>query len=174
MRRFFIGSMIVVVSFTACTLGLAQLGASSRPTPPPAAVVPAVVAQADDAEEAAPAPAVVPTATARPRPTATPTRAQRQEQLAAAFTFVSFHMEPRRFGTGVDLIGEIRNDGDTAAGVELQAIGRDADGAIVDSTTFWPASTRNIDAGESSPIKYFLTKPGISTVDVKVVSARVW
>jgi len=54
----------------------------------------------------------------------------------------------------VSVIGEIRNIGKAARGVELQATLRDPDGRVLAVGHFYPASDRNIVPGEAWPFGY--------------------
>jgi hypothetical protein len=54
----------------------------------------------------------------------------------------------------VSVIGEIKNTGSAAQGVELQASLRDAGGRIVAVGNFCPASNRNIVPSETWPFTY--------------------
>jgi hypothetical protein len=54
----------------------------------------------------------------------------------------------------VSVVGEIRNTGSAARGVELQASLRDADGRVVAVGHFCPASNRNIVPDETWPFTY--------------------
>jgi hypothetical protein len=54
----------------------------------------------------------------------------------------------------VSVVGEIKNIGSAARGVELQASLRNADGRVVAVGHFCPASNRNIVPGETWPFTY--------------------
>lgn len=54
----------------------------------------------------------------------------------------------------VSIIGEIRNVGNAARGVELQATLRNSDGRVLAVGHFYPASDRNIVPGEAWPFGY--------------------
>ena len=54
----------------------------------------------------------------------------------------------------VSVIGEIRNIGKAARGVELQATLRNSDGRVLAVGHFYPASDRNIVPGEAWPFGY--------------------
>ncbi len=93
---------------------------------------------------------------------------------ASDFEILYWTAERNEHGT-TWLTGEIRNNGNVAAGVELQAIVRDAGGRILDSREFWPASVSNIPAGSTWPIKSPITdKPGGGRVELRVIRTEVW
>jgi hypothetical protein len=60
----------------------------------------------------------------------------------------------RDFYDQVSVVGEIKNTGDAARGVELQASLRDSSGRVVAVGHFYPASYRNIVPGETWPFTY--------------------
>ena len=95
--------------------------------------------------------------------------------LLSGFSIVEWHMDaPNSIGS-VYVRGEVLNGNSEAAGVELEVVSRDAAGRIVDSTTFWPASTRNIPAKGSAPIAYPATRNSAATkFGLRIVRARVW
>lgn len=73
------------------------------------------------------------------------------------------------------VVGQVKNTGSRAAGVELEATAYGADGRVIDTAKFWPASISNIPPGSVQPIKYGLdNRPGIERVTVRVVDSRVW
>jgi hypothetical protein len=77
----------------------------------------------------------------------------------------------------VKVIGEIRNDGPTPAGVEVEAILRGVDGRLLDTSTFWPASTNNIPLGRSTGVwTSFLGRSlnEVESVELQVVGSRAW
>lgn len=77
--------------------------------------------------------------------------------------------------TSVYIVGEIRNNNTQAVGVQLQAVLRDKDGNVVDSTDWWPASTRNIPAGTSQPIKFPVSRQGnVENASLQVIAVKVW
>lgn len=90
------------------------------------------------------------------------------------FEILSFRWEIDRTGS-VRYVGELRNNGQVAAGVELQIIARDASGILIASNDPWPASVRNIAAGERWPIRGSISNAGsTSEVSVRAVDVRVW
>lgn len=95
--------------------------------------------------------------------------------LADGFSIVEWHMDgPNSIGS-IYVRGEVRNGNSVAAGVQLQAIARDASGRIVDSADFWPGSTQNIGAGTTAPIGHPVTrKPEATKFELRIISARVW
>jgi len=73
------------------------------------------------------------------------------------------------------VVGEVRNVGGVAAGVELQVVARDASGRLVDVATFWPASVDNIRPGMSYGFRRTVTRERSAvSVEVQIVGARVW
>lgn len=78
-------------------------------------------------------------------------------------------------GNYLYVVGEVRNAGRSAAGVELQAVARDASGRLVDSVNFWPASINNVSPGERYGFRYPVTQQrNAVTVEVRVVSTYEW
>src|SRR5690606_3750552 len=89
------------------------------------------------------------------------------------FQLVSF--DTRREGDIVWALGEVRNVGGGAAGVELQVIARDASGRLVDVVTFWPASTQNIRPGTSYGFRYAVTRERSAVrFEIQVVGTEMW
>jgi hypothetical protein len=73
------------------------------------------------------------------------------------------------------VVGEVRNNGSYPAGVHLQAIMRAANGDVVGSEDFWPASISNIPPGGTWPISYPLESQGeYSKVELRIVGVDVW
>ena len=72
------------------------------------------------------------------------------------FKIVSFQGEWRHNTLWV--IGEIKNIGTIAAGVQLEVIVRDDKGRLITSQQFWPNSINNIFPGNSCGIKYPITE----------------
>lgn len=72
-------------------------------------------------------------------------------------------------------MGEVRNVGSVAVGVELQITVRDTSGRLVDVATFWPASIDNIAPGMSYGFRRSVTSERTATrVEIQIVGARVW
>ena len=72
-------------------------------------------------------------------------------------------------------VGELRNNGQIAAGAQIEVIARDINGILVDCAEFWPASIRNIPSGGTTGIEYFFeSNSRIKTIEAKVVSVTVW
>ena len=92
----------------------------------------------------------------------------------ADFEILSFRSEWGELGLRV--IGEIRNNGNMAAGVEVEVIARDSNGTLIESTKFWPNSISNIPPGSTTGISsYTITEDRrASRVEVKIVRVRVW
>lgn len=88
---------------------------------------------------------------------------------------VDFRFETREYDNTLDIIGELKNNNKIGVGVELQAIVCDDNGSIVNSTTFWPASIKNIPAGTSWPIKFHIDGKGRGKNGaLKVIDVKVW
>jgi hypothetical protein len=105
-------------------------------------------------------------------------RALAAEPLAPSITASDFAIlssrTVREFGD-VKVTGEVQNNGSVAVGVQLEATSRDDKGAPLDSAKFWPNSTSNIPAGAKTGFSYVVSHgPVAKTVDVQVVSVRVW
>jgi hypothetical protein len=87
------------------------------------------------------------------------------------FALLYFRAIQDGFG-GVSVIGEVRNVGSVARGVELQATLRDADGRVVAVGHFCPASYKNIVPGETWPFSYsFGRQEGIVKAEMRIVGA---
>jgi hypothetical protein len=72
----------------------------------------------------------------------------------------------------VSVVGEIKNTGFAARGVELQATLRDADGRIVAVGHFHPAPYRNIQREESLPFSYsFGSQEEAVLAELRIVGA---
>jgi uncharacterized protein YdbL (DUF1318 family) len=99
---------------------------------------------------------------------------QREKVSVGNFKIVSFKGVWASHGT-LRVIGEVKNIGNIAAGVQIEAIARDANGQLVDTAKFWPYSTKNIPSGSSTGFKYPLTDDrSAKTVEVKVIDVKVW
>lgn len=108
-----------------------------------------------------------------PSPPSFPSRPVEPSVSASDFEILSFHSV--RLGDHLKVVGEVRNNGAVAAGVELEATSRDANGVLVDSKKFWPNSVSNIPAGQTASVDSYVSQgPYAKTVDLKVASARVW
>lgn len=89
------------------------------------------------------------------------------------FQLVSY--SARWEGNYLVVVGEVRNVGSVAAGVELQIVARDAGGRLVDVATFWPASVDNIRPGMNYGFRRTVTSERSAVrVDVQIVGVRVW
>jgi hypothetical protein len=87
------------------------------------------------------------------------------------FAVLYFRAIQNDFG-GVSVVGEIRNLGSTARGVELQAALRGADGRVVAVGHFCPASYQNIPAGETWPFSYsFGKQEDIVKAEMRIVGS---
>ena len=76
--------------------------------------------------------------------------------------------------TGTRLIGQVRNNGASAAGVQLQGVARDATGTVVEEVQFWPAEARNIPSGAIQSFDVIGPRPGTRGFTLQPVGARVW
>ncbi len=87
------------------------------------------------------------------------------------FALLYFRAIQDGFG-GVSIVGEVRNVGSVARGVELQASLRDANGRVVAVGHFCPASYKNIAPGETWPFSYsFGKQEGIVKAEMRIVGA---
>ena len=90
------------------------------------------------------------------------------------FEILYYKINRSSYGT-LCVVGEIKNNSGTAQGVEIQAIARDRSGKIVDSTTFYPASTRNIPVHSTEPINNSVTdRKDCATVTLKIIGTEKW
>lgn len=93
--------------------------------------------------------------------------------VGEGFEVVSF--DARWEGSTLWVVGEVLNIGSAAAGVELQAIARDASGRLVDVATFWPASIQNIRPGMSYGFRHSVTQERSAVrIEVQIVGTQVW
>lgn len=89
------------------------------------------------------------------------------------FEIVSYTMEWE--GSWLMLYGEIKNNATVDAGVELQLLVRDADGKVIDSKQFWPASISNIAPGASYGLKTYATqKTNGASLELTILNAKQW
>ena len=73
------------------------------------------------------------------------------------------------------VIGEVKNIGNIASGVQIEAIARDSNGKLIGSEKFWPNSTNNLSAGSSTGIGFTITKdPSAKTMECRIVSQNIW
>lgn len=87
------------------------------------------------------------------------------------FALLYFRAIQDNFGT-VSVVGEVKNVGGVARGVELQASLRDANGRVVAVGHFCPASYKNIPPGETWPFSYsFGKQEGIAKAEMRIVGA---
>ena len=76
---------------------------------------------------------------------------------------------------GFVAIGEIKNEGSIAAGVEVEIIARDKNGVLIGSEQFWPNSIYNIPPGETRGIDYKITEDrNAITIEGKVIKVQIW
>jgi hypothetical protein len=72
----------------------------------------------------------------------------------------------------VYVVGEVKNTGILARGVELQATLRDADGRVETVGHFYPASYMNIQPGETWPFAYSFGRQNDATkAELRIVGA---
>lgn len=87
------------------------------------------------------------------------------------FALLYFRAIQNDFG-GISVVGEVKNIGTAARGVELQASLRDADGRLVAVGHFCPASYKNITPGETWPFSYsFGKQEGTLRAEMRIVGA---
>lgn len=89
---------------------------------------------------------------------------------------VEWHWNRNSLGD-VQIIGEIKNKGNVAMGVQLQAIARDRNGSIIGSNEFWPASIKNIPAGGTWPIDSYVDakqSQDVDKVSLSVIGVKEW
>jgi len=87
------------------------------------------------------------------------------------FTVLHFRAVSDDYGV-ISVVGEIKNTGTAARGVELQAALRDADGRVVAVGHFCPASYKNIAPGETWPFAYSFGKQrGVADAELRIVGA---
>jgi hypothetical protein len=111
-------------------------------------------------------PGVAPTAAAQS--TAQPAAGPTEDD----FEIVSYRVEDDPPNTRI--IGEIRNRGSVAAGVELEAVALDARGVVIDEVRFWASGATNIPPGASQPFVATGPRMGTRGVEVRAISVRVW
>jgi hypothetical protein len=69
----------------------------------------------------------------------------------------------------------VANNGNTACGVQLKVSTYDGQGAVVDTSDFWPASIRNIAPGGKENFKSYLRyDKSVKKYDMVVISAKEW
>ena len=96
-----------------------------------------------------------------------------QDVPISNFKIISFHGDWR--GDTLYVIGEIKNIGNVAAGVQIQAIARDSSGTLIDCESFWPNSPNNIQPGLSCGIKYPITdKRSTQKIELIILEALIW
>jgi len=72
-------------------------------------------------------------------------------------------------------VGEVRNNGDIAMGVQIQLIARDKNGEIVESQKIWPNSITNIQPGRTCSIEYTVTRDRRAVgLEGSVIDVKVW
>ncbi len=98
-----------------------------------------------------------------------------QENASSVGGFTIVNHFARWEGDYLYVIGEIKNTGNVAAGVEVQVIARDANGVLVDSVSFWPGSTNNIQPGASIGVEYHVSNdPSAKTIELTILGTKVW
>ena len=112
----------------------------------------------------------VPDSPSEPDSTSTPTGTA---PSVSNIEIIQWHLD-ESYGTTY-VVGELRNNGSVAVGVQLQAVVRDHHGHVIDSAQWWPASINNIPAGGTWPIRAGVSdKQNIGTVEVSVIRVRIW
>ncbi len=87
------------------------------------------------------------------------------------FAVLYFRAIKNEYG-GISVVGEVKNVGLAARGVELQAALRDANGRLVAVGHFCPASSKNIAPGETWPFSYsFGKQQDIVRAEMRIVGA---
>jgi len=87
------------------------------------------------------------------------------------FAVLYFRAMRDNFGS-ISVVGEVKNVGTAARGVELQASLRDAGGRLVAVGHFCPASYKNIAPGETWPFSYsFGRQDGVHHAEMRIVGA---
>lgn len=91
--------------------------------------------------------------------------------VRSGFTVLYFRAVSDEYGV-ISVIGEIKNTGTAARGVELQAALRNADGRVIAVGHFCPASYKNIAPGETWPFAYsFGKQEGVADAELRIVGA---
>ena len=85
----------------------------------------------------------------------------------------TLYLKPREYGN-MQIIGELKNNHIISVGVQLQATAYDKQGKIIDVQEFWPASIRNIPAGDVYPYKYYFNVKEVYRATIRVIEVRVW
>jgi hypothetical protein len=106
-----------------------------------------------------------------PGPEEQAVRTSRSHLERDGFAVLYFRAIQNDFGR-ISVVGEVRNVGASARGVELQAALRDANGRLVAVGHFCPASYKNITPGETWPFSYsFGKQEGIAHAELRIVGA---
>jgi hypothetical protein len=93
----------------------------------------------------------------------------------AASDFQIVHYQAVRMYGSLSVTGEIKNGGRIAAGVELEAVARDANGNAVDTVRFWPNSQKNVAPGNTVKISTSVSQNSLAkTIDLTVAGVRIW
>ena len=97
-----------------------------------------------------------------------------QKPSRSDFTLVVSELRKDITG-GTWIYGELTNNGAVAAGAEICVSVYDKGKKIIDSASFWPYSTKNLDPGESCAVKYPITDDSrIDSIKAKVCGVNVW
>lgn len=76
---------------------------------------------------------------------------------------------------GLYAICEIKNNGDTAGSPVVEIIARNSAGVLLDASTFWPNSIRNVPPGGTCGLKRRITQDRrVETLEIKIVDVDVW
>lgn len=75
------------------------------------------------------------------------------------------------------ITGIVENTCKSAAGVQLKITAYSADGIVIDTQDFWPASVRNIGAGKTYPFKagsLFTYSDSMANFDCQTIGVKNW
>ena len=101
--------------------------------------------------------------------------AQVASQACSAKDFEVSGLKFRREYENLSFTGTVTSRSSNACGVQLKVSTYDAQGAVVDTSNFWPASIRNIAPGAKENFSYFVRYDKTAkTYDVLPIDAREW
>jgi hypothetical protein len=108
-----------------------------------------------------------------PSPLGQPTGQGDASPSVADFEVLSY--QPRWEDGLLRVTGEVRNNGEHAAGVELELVARDQDGTAIDTHVFFPAGSENIPPGGARAFTRALTEDQRATsATIQLVGVFVW
>jgi len=92
------------------------------------------------------------------------------------YGFAILDFSARRDHAGVvTVLGEVRNNGSVAKGVELRAILRGDNGRVIAERGFWPASLENLKPGEIRPFTFPLGGyENVAQIELQITRVRQW